>query len=149
MHIRAWRYLVRGIQGHAIPVYLLDTCLPENAPWAQTLTDYLYGGDDRYRLAQEAVLGMGGVGMLRALGYEKFGANHMNEGHSALLTLALLGEQTWGADLSQANSESMEAVRRQCVFTTHTPVPAGHDRFPMDLVHQVLGGAWASTLKNS
>lgn len=149
VHIRAWRYLVRGIQGHTVPVYLLDTCLPQNSPWDQTLTDHLYGGDDRYRLTQEAVLGMGGVGMLRALGYEKFGAYHMNEGHSALLTLALLGEQTWGADLSQADSESMEAVRRQCVFTTHTPVPAGHDRFPMDLVHQVLGEPWASTLKNS
>ena len=70
MQVRAWRYLVQGVSGHSVPVYFLDTALPENDPWDQTLTDQLYGGDDHYRLCQEVVLGLGGVAMLRALGHE-------------------------------------------------------------------------------
>jgi starch phosphorylase len=136
---RAWRYLVKGVSGHLVPVYYLDTALDENSPWDQTLTDHLYGGDERYRLCQEALLGLGGVAMLRALGHDSVQLYHMNEGHSALLTLALLKEQIQGRDLSGATEEQKEAVRRRCVFTTHTPVPAGHDKFPMDLVRQVLG----------
>src|SRR5512146_510160 len=122
VHIRAWRYVVRGISGHEVPVYLLDTQLPENAEADRKLTDYLYGGDSRYRLCQELVLGMGGAALLRALGCN-VELYHMNEGHSALLTLYLLEWQIDG----------------RCAFTTHTPVPAGHDRFPIDLAHRVLG----------
>ncbi len=139
VQVRAWRYLVTGVSGHSVPVYFLDTGLPANSPWDQTLTDYLYGGDDHYRLCQEVVLGLGGVAMLRALGHERVQLYHMNEGHSALLTLALLEEQTQGRRLPAVSKEDAEAVRQRCVFTTHTPVPAGHDQFPLDVVRRVLG----------
>jgi starch phosphorylase len=139
VQVRAWRYPVCGVSGHNVPVYFLDTALPENSPWDQTLTDYLYHGGDHYRLCQEVVLGLGGVAMLRALGHERVQLYHMNEGHSALLALALLEEHTNGRGLQTVAKAAIEAVRRRCVFTTHTPVPAGHDQFPLDLVRQVLG----------
>jgi starch phosphorylase len=139
VHVRAWLYQVKGITGHAIPVYLLDTDLPENAPADRALTDQLYGGDERYRLCQEAVLGLGGVALVHALGRSSDLLYHMNEGHSALLTLALLERRLRGRQLSQASASEVESVRSHCVFTTHTPVPAGHDVFPMHLVRNVLG----------
>ena len=139
VHVRAWRYLVEGVSGHSVPVYFLDTALPENSTWDQGLTDHLYSGDDHYRLCQEVVLGLGGVAMLRTLGHKKAQVYHMNEGHSALLTLALLEEQTDGRGLRAATKKDMEAVRQRCVFTTHTPVPAGHDQFPLDMVRRVVG----------
>jgi starch phosphorylase len=139
VQVRAWRYLLRGISGHTVPVLFLDTRLPENSPEDQALTDYLYGGDDHYRLLQEAVLGLGGVAMLRALGRDNMQVYHMNEGHSALLALALLEEHAAARGLPNATQEDVEAVRERCVFTTHTPVPAGHDQFPMEMVHRVLG----------
>src|SRR5439155_20980336 len=94
--IRAWKFRVRGITGHEVPVYLLDTQLAENSESDRTLTDSLYGGDSRYRLSQEIVLGMGGAAMLRALGYAGEISYHLNEGHSALLTLCLLHWQLDG-----------------------------------------------------
>ena len=138
VHVRAWRYVVRGISGHEVPVYLLDTQLPENSEADRKLTDYLYGGDSRYRLCQEAVLGMGGAALLKALGcgVELY---HMNEGHSALLTLCLLDWQLDGRGAFELDESDLEEIRRRCVFTTHTPVPAGHDRFPIDLARRVLG----------
>lgn len=139
VQVRAWRYVVQGVSGHSLPVYFLDTALPENTAWDQTLTDHLYTGDDHYRLCQEVVLGLGGVAMLRALGHERVQLFHMNEGHSALLALALLEEETKGRGLRAATKKDTEAVRQRCVFTTHTPVPAGHDQFSLDLVRQVLG----------
>src|SRR4030042_28885 len=78
VHIRPWRYMVQGVHEHKIPVYFLDTALPENTSWDRTITDYLYGGDDHYRLCQEVVLGMGGIAILRALGYNRRQAYHMN-----------------------------------------------------------------------
>lgn len=96
VHVQAWRYLVRGAYGHTAPVYFLDTATQENTPWAQSLTEHLYWGDRHYRLCQEAILGFGGVSMLRALGHQKVQAYHMNEGHSALTVLALLEEQDLG-----------------------------------------------------
>jgi starch phosphorylase len=138
VQVRAWQYTVRGLAERALPVYLLDTALPENSAWAQTITDLLYGGDTRYRLAQEIVLGAGGFAILRALGHE-VRTYHMNEGHAALLTLALLEEQTQGRGLHAATAEDMDAVRRKCVFTTHTPVSVAHDQFEPDLVRQMLG----------
>ena len=84
VQIRAWRYQVGGVTGFQIPVYLLDTDLPENTPEDRTLTNVLYGDDSAYRLGQEMVLGLGGVRMLRALGYQQVTRLHMNEGHSAL-----------------------------------------------------------------
>ncbi|MBM4405865.1 MAG: alpha-glucan family phosphorylase [Chloroflexi bacterium] len=144
--VRAWRYMLRGASGHAVPVYFLDTALPENSPWDRTLTDTLYGGDDRYRLAQEVVLGIGGVAVLRALGYQKVSVYHMNEGHSALLTLALLHERTVGKGRPAATKADIEAVRQQCIFTTHTPVRSGHDEFSIGLANEVLGREWSDML---
>ncbi len=139
VQLRPWLYVIRGITDHEVPVYFLDSDLPDNDPRDQTLTDYLYGGDMRYRLCQEAVLGLGGISMLRALGHNDIQTYHMNEGHSSLLVLALLEEQTQRRSLRAVTQEDMEAIRRKCVFTTHTPVPAGHDKFPKELVQQVLG----------
>ena len=137
--IRAWRFLVHGIKGQTVPVYFLDTDLEENSPVDRSLTDFLYSGDDRRRLCQEALLGIGGIAMLRAVRHERPSLYHMNEGHSALLTLALLEEQTSDRGLAAATDADREEVREKCIFTTHTPVPAGHDQFPYDLVVHVLG----------
>ena len=90
VQVRAWQYLVRGVSGRNVPVFLLDTALPENHPDDQHITDVLYGGDAEYRLRQEIVLGIAGAAMLRALGIEGEILHHINEGHAALLTLALL-----------------------------------------------------------
>jgi starch phosphorylase len=149
VRVRAWRYSVRGLHGHVIPVYLLDTNLDSNKSADRELTDTLYGGDTHYRLAQEALLGLGGVEMLRLMGHTAIRSYHMNEGHSALLTLAL-AERAAGPKRTATLSEAdREAVRRQCVFTTHTPVPAGHDKFPWPLVKQLLGGERAEMLQKS
>lgn len=139
VHLRAWRYDVQGCTGAMIPVYLLDSDLAENGEWDRTLTHWLYGGDAHYRLCQEVVLGMGGVNMLRALGHRGLQRFHMNEGHASLLPLALLDEQAQKAGHARFTHEDIEEVRRHCVFTTHTPVPAGHDRFPTELINRVLG----------
>jgi starch phosphorylase len=139
VQVQAWRYLVHGEFGHSVPVYFLDTFVPQNTPWDQSLTDHLYGGDARYRLCQEVILGFAGVAILRALGHLEVQAYHMNEGHSALVTLALLEEQTWGRGLRTMESSERETVSQHCVFTTHTPLAAGHDKFPIALVREVLG----------
>ena len=142
VHIRAWVYTVRGDSGCGLPVYLLDTDLPENRDEDRALTDHLYGGDRWYRLMQEAILGIGGVRMLRAAGHDRIHTYHLNEGHSALLTLALLEEKA-SRGVANATARQVRAVRSRCVFTTHTPVPAGHDRFEMGLVNEVLGEDFA------
>jgi len=139
VQLRAWKYEVSGIGGYKVPVYFLDADLPENTEWDRTLTHYLYGGDQHYRLCQEVILGIGGVRMLRALGYDRIERFHMNEGHASLLTLELLDEEAKKADRRSCGRDDIEAVRAKCVFTTHTPVPAGHDQFPIDLVRRVLG----------
>ncbi len=145
VRVRAWRYVIEGITGHVVPVYLLDTSLAENTPWDQTLTDNLYGGDTYYRLCQEAILGIGGVEILPRLGHHHIGSYHMNEGHSALLGVALVEQRLGARPLRSATDEDILAARHKIVFTTHTPVPAGHDQFPMDMVRDVLGEdqAWA------
>jgi starch phosphorylase len=137
--LRAWRLDVTGIMGSVVPVYFLDSDLPENSDWDRTLTHHLYGGDNHYRLCQEVILGVGGVRMLRALGYTDIQRYHMNEGHASLCTLELLNEQLVATSKTSIGHEDIDAVRSQCVFTTHTAVPAGHDQFPMDLVERVLG----------
>ncbi len=139
VHVRAWRYDMEGVTGHTIPIYMLDTDLEANDPRDRTLTDSLYGGDTNYRLAQEIVLGIGGFRMLDALGYD-VSVYHMNEGHAALLTLALLEKTLGGGALSSAQESDLDVVRQHCVFTTHTPVPAGHDRFSMEQAQRILGG---------
>jgi glycogen phosphorylase len=139
VHLRAWRYEVKGVGGYTVPIYFLDSDLPENSEWDRGLTHSLYGGDEHYRLSQEVILGIGGVRMLRALGYENIQSFHLNEGHAALLTLALLDEEVKRAGRKSLTEDDAEAVRKQCVFTTHTPVPAGHDKFPIDLARKVIG----------
>lgn len=148
VHIRAWRFPVEGVSGSSVPVLMLDTDLPENSEQDRHLTDFLYGGDQHYRLCQEVVLGIGGLRMLRALGHDQIQRFHMNEGHSSLLTLELLEETAGRQSRSVPTQEDIDAVRRQCVFTTHTPVPAGHDQFPMELVQQVLGQRDVYSMKN-
>jgi starch phosphorylase len=136
--VRAWKYTVTGVTGEIVPVYLLDTNLPENAEQDRGLTDYLYGGDQRYRLAQEVVLGFGGFRLIEKLYGSQIEAYHMNEGHSALLSLGLLErrlDQSFAGRLKQLD---IDGVRNMCIFTTHTPVPAGHDQFPRSLATQVL-----------
>jgi starch phosphorylase len=137
--LKAWQYTVKGAAGHEIPVILLDTDLPTNSEWDRELTHWLYGGDAHYRLCQEAVLGMGGVRVLRALRFDQIRRFHMNEGHSSLLTLELLREQALRHARRVFNHDDVEQVRRQCVFTTHTPVPAGHDQFPLEMVQRLIG----------
>lgn len=122
-----------------MPIYLLDTDLDGNSGWDRGLTDHLYGGDTNYRLQQEIVLGMGGSRMAHALGH-RVNVYHMNEGHAALLTLALLERQLGGGPLGAATEADIEQVRKKCVFTTHTPVPAGHDRFSTEQAIRILGG---------
>ncbi len=134
--LKAWYHEIAGATGYVIPLLLLDANIKENALCDRELTDWLYGGDARYRLSQEIILGIGGVRMLRALGFDHIERFHMNEGHAALLTLELLREKSLGN-----GSWDFDGVRSRCVFTTHTPVPAGHDKFSYDLVRQVLGDA--------
>jgi starch phosphorylase len=133
--IQAWQYDVKGISGHTVPVIFLDTDLKENSEYDRGLNDYLYGGDQWYRLLQEIILGIAGVRMLNRLGYTEIKKYHMNEGHASLLTLELLSERK----RKEAPIWDFESVRDLCVFTTHTPVPAGHDQFPYDLAKRALG----------
>jgi starch phosphorylase len=123
-----------GSSGYSVPLMFLDTDVEGNADEDRALTDCLYGGDQRYRLAQEALLGIGGVRMLDALGYSALDRFHMNEGHASLLVLELLGKQS----VSHGREWDFEGVKNRCVFTTHTPVPAGHDQFEYELVERVL-----------
>jgi glycogen phosphorylase len=146
--VRAWRFDVIGVTGHIIPVFLLDTDVEGNDEWDRHLTDHLYGGDTYYRLCQEAVLGLGGITLLNALGC-KPDVYHMNEGHAALLTIALLEERLAGKPLREATEADIQAVGQQCVFTTHTPVPAGHDQFGLDHMYQVLGHDRAAAIDAS
>jgi starch phosphorylase len=146
--VGAWRYRVRGASGAEVSVYMLDTDQPENAEADRHITDSLYGGDDRYRLLQEAVLGIGGVRMLRKLGHRQLMRLHLNEGHAALAVVELLEESGQRpGDPGVDSAALVAAVRRRCVFTTHTPVPAGHDRFPMELVERVVGPAACAWLR--
>jgi len=139
--IQAWVYFVESPRdGSSVPVIYLDTDLPENNPEDRTLTDHLYGGDEAYRLKQEVILGIGGVRMLRKLGF-KVKKYHMNEGHAAFLTLELLHK--FKKDIESVWDEShiwdTESVKNLCVFTTHTPLEAGHDKFSYELYNRVLG----------
>jgi len=144
--ISAWRYDMEGVTGKVIPIFMLDTDLPENTDADRQLTDHLYGGDSNYRLRQEAVLGIGGALMLAALGYDP-AVYHMNEGHASLLTVALMEMRLAGAPLSTITDDDVAAIREHCVFTTHTPVPAGHDRFSMEQARRILGDDCAGTLE--
>ena len=126
--VRPWLYKYRGVGGYIVPVFFLDTNVTGNSDQDRQLTKYLYGGDNRYRLAQEIILGIGGVRILKDLGYTTIDKYHMNEGHAALGTLELYDQ-----------SNDVEIVRQQCVFTTHTPVAAGHDQFDINMAKSMIG----------
>ncbi len=140
VQLQAWRYNLKGETGHVIPLIMLDADVEGNSPQDRELTFRLYGGDNRYRLKQEIILGIGGTRMLAALGFtpQKY---HMNEGHAAFLVLELLSktkkniEDVWDENLVW----DTQSVKDRCIFTTHTPVEAGHDRFHWDLVSEVMG----------
>lgn len=146
LQLRAWRFDVIGVTGHIIPVFLLDADIEGNDPWDRRLTDHLYGGDTYYRLCQETILGLGGIHLLHALGCQPE-VCHMNEGHAALLTIGLLEARLAPAPLSSASEADAEAIRQRCVFTTHTPVPAGHDKFGLDQMMHVLGQERSATIE--
>ncbi len=130
--IKILKYEYEGVTGHKVPIFFLDTNIEENPEWARILTKHLYMGD---RLSQEIILGIGGVRALDALGiYDNIEKFHMNEGHSALLTLELykkLGEKYGWEDCF---------VKERCIFTTHTPIPAGHDKFDYSDFYEKLKG---------
>ena len=138
--IGGWLHVVEGVTGGRQPVILLDTDFPENCAEDRAITDVLYGDGQSYRLSQEIVLGIGGVLLLEALGFS-IEAYHLNEGHSALLTLQLLRRYAYDSeDLRPGEPRyDIPRVREMCHFTTHTPIEAGHDRFPYELVHEQLG----------
>ncbi len=138
--IQAWLHEIVSPAGGRVPVLLLDTELDRNDRRDRTITNRLYGGGEVERLKQEAVLGLGGHRMLDALGF-KIETYHLNEGHAAFLPLALLLQTPAGAGRPavEAPLRDAEAVRQACVFTTHTPVEAGHDRFDYADVERVLG----------
>jgi starch phosphorylase len=135
VHAAVW--YVRA--GHA-KLLLLDTDVPENAPWDRELSARLYGGNQETRIQQEIVLGLGGVRVLKAMGISP-SLWHLNEGHAAFVSL----QRIWTMlEQGQTFDEALVEVRRTTVFTTHTPVPAGHDAFPFSLVETHLAGAWGS-----
>ena len=136
--VGAWCYMLIGQTEHPLPIYFLDTDLPENLPEDRLLTAELYGGDNKYRLCQELILGICGLRLLRDMGYRNISTFHLNEGHAGFLTLELLREQGYG---------DIEKVRNQVIFTTHTPVAAGHDFFSYDLIDEVMDGDVAQILR--
>ncbi|HMD65581.1 MAG TPA: alpha-glucan family phosphorylase [Stellaceae bacterium] len=139
--LRPWLNTHTSPHGHRVPVLLLDADLEQNGPDDRTLTHHLYGGDEAYRLKQEIILGVGGIRILRALGFD-IHIYHLNEGHAALLTLDLLNRWHVAPEDLAPNEPPYDVaeVRARCVFTTHTPVEAGHDRFSYDLFEQLLPG---------
>ncbi len=139
--VGVWVYDIESlVTGWSVPIFFLDTDLPENRPEDREITHYLYGGDDRYRFKQEIVLGIGGVKMLEELGI-RVKKYHMNEGHASLLTIELL--RMYKRDIESVWDEravwDVDRVKELCIFTTHTPVEAGHDKFPYEMVCEVMG----------
>lgn len=145
--LRVWRAHLHGVDGHEVPVYLLDTDVDPNLPEDRGIADRLYVSDPAVRLRQEAVLGFGGPQVLEALGHRGVRVHHMNEGHGSLVPVALLSQPALRGGPAipapsgplGAGAGDVEAVRASCVFTTHTPVPAGHDRFDHATAEAVLG----------
>ncbi|SRR6056297_878303 len=136
--VKVWCYEIEGFDGFTVPVYFLDTDTEENSPEDRKLSWHLYGGDEKYRLQQELLLGLGGVRMLRAMGYHNICRFHLNEGHAAFLVLEMLREEGYA---------NYSRIKQKGVFTTHTPVAAGHDRFSYELVENVMSANIAAKLK--
>lgn len=135
VHVTAYRYDVNGVGGHVVPVYFLDTNLAENAEHDRKISGRLYQGDRRYRLEQELVLGVAGEKLLAELGHPDVQTVHMNEGHAALAALSDFSRQR---EQGKEQADAIGATRQRFVFTTHTPVPAGHDVFDRDLAQELL-----------
>lgn len=137
--VGGWLYIMQSKAGGNQPVILLDTDLSENSDEDRMITHYLYGGDERYRLQQEAILGIGGVRMLQALGFD-IRQYHLNEGHSALLGVELLRRYAFPTEDLRAGESAYDIprVRELCNFTTHTPIESGHDKFSYTLVEEVI-----------
>ena len=131
--VAVWRVRVGRVT-----LYLLDTDLEENAPWDRELSARLYGGDRDTRAQQEVILGIGGVRVLKAIGHQPT-VYHLNEGHAAFVVLQRIRDY---CEAGWTFERALEEVRRTTVFTTHTPVAAGHDAFPFSLVETHLAGAW-------
>jgi starch phosphorylase len=123
-----------------VKLYLLDTDLEENTPWDRELSARLYGGDRETRIQQEIILGIGGVRALKAMGTSP-AAWHLNEGHAAFVVLQRIRDLI---EHGESFESALEDVRKSTIFTTHTPVPAGHDAFPFNLVEKHLAGAWGT-----
>lgn len=136
--VRCYRKIWKGVTGKYVPVYFLDTDLPENTARDRKITERLYIGDDMAKLRQRAVLGIAGPRMLRALTHD-VDVYHMNEGHGVLLTMELMSEHLSRFDKQKVDAECVRYSREKCVFTTHTPVPAGHDQFKVADVREVVG----------
>ena len=124
-----------------VKLYLLDTDLEENAPWDRELSARLYGGDRETRVQQEIILGIGGVRALKALGIDP-AVFHLNEGHAAFVVLQRIRDLI--EQRRRASTQALEEIRQTTIFTTHTPVPAGHDAFPFHLVEKHLAGCWGT-----
>ena len=133
LHVQVWQ-----VNAGRANLFLMDSNVPQNSPWDRDLSARLYGGDQETRVRQEMVLGLGGARALRAMNMEP-AAWHMNEGHSAFLVLERLRELT---QAGRPFHEAIEIVRHSTVFTTHTPVPAGHDAFPFYLMDEYFGRFW-------
>ena len=127
-----------------VTLYLLDTDLEENAPWDRELSARLYGGNTETRIQQEIILGIGGVRALKTLGSEP-AVFHLNEGHAGFVVLQRIRDL---CEHGQSFDAALNEVRETTMFTTHTPVPAGHDAFPFSLVEKHLAGAWGSLGEN-
>ena len=128
--IQVYEYRYKGLTGHEIPIYFLDTNLEENFYDDQVITLRLYSGDKDHRILQEALLGFGGIKLLEELKYNNIETYHMNEGHASFIIMQLLRKFDGNHD----------EVRKRCHFTTHTPVPAGHDEFAIDRCERLLDG---------
>ncbi|MEQ8845550.1 MAG: alpha-glucan family phosphorylase [Phycisphaerales bacterium] len=139
VRVGAWMTRIKDRRhGYETPVIFLDTNLPQNKIAHRSITERLYGGDDELRLRQEAILGIGGVRMLEWLGCRDLKIYHMNEGHASLLVPELIRSTARKLSKKPEDASVLQEVKEKCVFTTHTPVPAGHDRFPMEMVHAIL-----------
>jgi starch phosphorylase len=136
--VSAWQYNVIGQSGHVLPIYLLTTDIEGNEDWMKNMTGSLYDSTSRWnRIVQEMILGIGGVKLLKALGYSNIQTYHLNEGHGSFAMVELY---------NMLNGD-IEKVKEKVVFTTHTPVPAGHDRFKQDLVDKVFENRMPAEIK--
>ncbi len=131
--VQAWEYLIKGHSDYLVPVYFLDTNLRLNKKEYRDLTGALYQAGNEYRFKQEIILGIAGVKILEKLGYNDIKKYHLNEGHAALVPVELYNNSA-----AKTRAKKLEEVKEKCVFTTHTPVEAGHDLFELKLIKELI-----------